>query len=145
MAIVILAPAPAPAQPPAASDRPAPTEEQRFIRAAAETLAHGREREAESLARARDAGDPAAAAVLARIALRHARYEEALGVLRPPAAKVPTSEAALEMGLLQMTLGRKADGRRTLSRVLSAAGVYRTPEELARAARAARASSSGVR
>jgi len=142
MAVALLVPALARAgQPPAPApaQAPTPTEEQRFVRAAAEAIARGRESEAASLARDRGAGDPSAAAVLARVALRHARYDEALGQLTAPAAEDPMSEAALELGLLQMTLGRKADGRRTLSRVLGGASAYRTPEELARAARAAQA------
>jgi len=119
--------------------RPALSDEQRFTRAAMAALAQGREDEAVRLASTRRADDPAAAAVLVRVALRHGRHDEALGRLAPLAARFPSSEAALELGLLQMRLGRKAEGRRTLSRVVGDAGAFRTADELARGARAARA------
>jgi len=120
--------------------QPAPlSAEQQFLLAATAALAHGRADEAASLAKARGEGDPSAAAVLARVALRHGRHGEAHARLEPAAAAHPSSEAALELGLLQMTLGQKPEARRTLSQILADAGRFRTADELLRVARAARA------
>jgi tetratricopeptide (TPR) repeat protein len=45
------------------------------------------------------------------------RYEEAEKLLTRPAAAAPTSDAALELGLLHIKLGRRDDGRRVLNRL----------------------------
>src|SRR4051794_34886719 len=71
-------------------------------------LAHGKPAEAESLARARPADDPNAVAVLAHIAIERGRYDEAVAALEPAAARAPLSDAALELGLVQLRLGRPA-------------------------------------
>ena len=81
-----------------------------FPRAARRALAHGRATEAEALAKARPANDPAAAAVLARLAIHRGGYDEALKILEPAAAADPRSDAALELGLLSQRLGRTSAG-----------------------------------
>ena len=100
-------------------------------------LAHGRPAEAETLARARPADDPAAVAVLAHITVERGRYDEAIAALRPAAARAPLSDAALELGLLQQRLGRTADASPVLNTI------YRqSPEDPVSRLRAARAASA---
>jgi tetratricopeptide (TPR) repeat protein len=110
-----------------------------LARAAARAIAHGQAAKAESLARARLSSDPAAAAVLARLAIARGRYDEAAAILQPAVGSDPSSEAALELGLLQFRRGRRTEARRTLSPIIADAGTFRTPDEVARAAQAARA------
>ncbi len=71
-------------------------------------LAHGDRATAERLAGARPADDPAAAAILARLAIDRGRYDAALALLEPAAARAPLGDAALELGLLQQRLGHAA-------------------------------------
>jgi tetratricopeptide (TPR) repeat protein len=66
----------------------------------------------------------------------HARAE---ALLQPRAAATPSSDAALELGLLQMYLGRRIEGRRTLQTVMTSESPRASARELARMARAARA------
>lgn len=77
-----------------------------FPRSAWTAIAQGRAADAEVLARAQPAGDPAAAAVLAQLAIRRGQHPEALALLEPAAAKAPLSDAALELGLLLQRTGR---------------------------------------
>jgi tetratricopeptide (TPR) repeat protein len=133
---LLLAPT-ASAQAPAARDQV--PEDQLVFAQATRALAHGRVSEAETLVRSRGTTDPVAAAVLAQLAVRGGHYADAGRMLEPVAAAHPSSEAALELGLLQMMLGDKPVGRRTLSGILGDAGTFRTAGELLRAARAARA------
>ena len=53
-----------------------------------------------------DAQDPAVVAVRARALIARGRYDEAIAALQPAAARAPSSEAALELGLLQQMLSR---------------------------------------
>ena len=100
-------------------------------------LAHGKPAEAETLARARPADDPAAVAVLAHITVERGGYDEAIAALRPAAARAPLSDAALELGLLQQRLGRTADASPLLNTI------YRqSPEDPVSRLRAARAASA---
>ena len=100
-------------------------------------LAHGKPAEAEALARARPADDPAAVAVLAHITVERGGYDEAIAALRPAAARAPLSDAALELGLLQQRLGRTADASPLLNTI------YRqSPEDPVSRLRAARAASA---
>jgi tetratricopeptide (TPR) repeat protein len=62
--------------------------------------------------------DARAAALRARALVERGQYAEAEKLLAGPAKAQPTSDAALELGLLQLLLGRRADGTRTLERVL---------------------------
>ena len=110
-----------------------------FPRAARRALAHGRATEAEALAKARPANDPAAAAVLARLAINRGAYDEALKILEPPAAADPRSDAALELGLLSQRLGRSQQATRLLTALSRQAGPTADTETLFRAGRAAHA------
>lgn len=110
-----------------------------LARAAARAIAHGKHADADALARTQGPADPAAAAVLARLAIARGRYDEAAAILQPAAAASPASDAALELGLLLMRRGRKADARRALAPIVADAGAVRTPDGLLRVARAARA------
>ena len=65
-------------------------------------------------------------------------YELAEAALRPVAERLPMSEAALQLGLLQQMLGRAGAGA-VLSRVATLADTSYEPDELTRAARALRA------
>lgn len=96
----------------------------------------GQYEEAERLLR--DEKDPRAVAVRARAMIARGRYEEAEKLLTPAAAAAPTSDAALELGLLQLYLGRRADGTRALTRLVNTAQP-RGAADLLRVAQAARA------
>jgi len=74
----------------------------------------------------------------ARADIARGRYAEAEAVLSRVAAAQPESEAALEMGLLELYLGRRADARRRL-RLLVSRLDGRTAAEAFRLALAARA------
>ena len=56
-----------------------------FFRTARAAIAHGKRTDAESLARARGAGDAAAAAILGRLAIDRGQYDDALALLEPAA------------------------------------------------------------
>ena len=66
----------------------------------------------------RDEKDPRAVAVRARAFIARGRYEEAEKLLTPAAASAPTSDAALEFGLLQLYLGRRDAATRTFNRIV---------------------------
>ncbi len=104
-------------------------------RAAARALNEGRYDEVEALA---DRGDPNLVALKARAMIARGRYAQAETLLRPVAARVPSSEAALELGLLQQMLGR-SDAAAILEKVAPLAETSDDPHEVARAARALRA------
>jgi tetratricopeptide (TPR) repeat protein len=63
--------------------------------------------------------DPRAVALRARIDIDHGRYAEAEKLLTAPAAAAPGSDAALELGRLQLYLGKRAEGTRTLERLIN--------------------------
>src|SRR5438034_75686 len=63
--------------------------------------------------------DPRAVALRARIDIDHGRYADAEKLLTGPAAAAPGSDAALELGRLQLYLGKRAEGTRTLERVIA--------------------------
>jgi len=75
--------------------------------------------------------DPRAIALRARIDIDHGRYAEAEKLLAGPAASAPGSDAALELGRLQLYLGKKAEGTRTLERLIST-GAQNTAADLVR-------------
>jgi tetratricopeptide (TPR) repeat protein len=102
-------------------------------------LAHGKRADAALLARARPAGDPAAAAVLARLASDKGEYERAVQLLEPAAAKAPLSDAALELGLLHLRLGRSEAGVRLLGPIFTQGGGGSDATATLRAGRAAQA------
>lgn len=74
-------------------------------------------------------------ALRARAHVERGRYAEAEKLLAGPAKAQPTSDAALELGLLQKLLGRRAEATRTLERVLE----LEEPGSLAESLRLARA------
>src|SRR4051812_23893054 len=67
----------------------------------------------------RDRTDPNSVALRARAMIARGRYAEAEKLLAPVAASAPTNDAALELGLLQQYVGRRADARRTFERLIS--------------------------
>src|SRR5688572_22747357 len=64
------------------------------------------------------ATDPRSIAIRARADIERGRYAEAEKLLSGPAKAQPRSDAALELGLLQLMLGRRTEGTRTLESVL---------------------------
>jgi tetratricopeptide (TPR) repeat protein len=108
-----------------------------FARDARRAFAHGRAAEAEALARQRPAGDPVAATVLARIAIDHGRYEDAVALLEPVAARDALGDAALELSLLELQLGRTERASRLLTGIMREGAGASDPEVLLRGARAA--------
>lgn len=113
--------------------------EAEFLRAAGRAIAQGRRGDAEALARARGAGDPAAAAILARLDADRGRYAEATAAVQLAGAAHAQSEAALQYGLLLLAQGRRGEARRVLAPVAGSVRGAATPEALLRAGRAARA------
>jgi len=84
-----------------------------------------------------DVRDPNVIALKARGLIARGKYADAETLLQPVAQRAPSSEAALELGLLQKLLGRPA-GTQTLERVASLASSAQNAVEMARAARALR-------
>jgi tetratricopeptide (TPR) repeat protein len=101
-------------------------------------LMEGRYDEVPALLEKLDAQDPMVAALAARAAIARGKYPQAEASLRPVAQRAPTSDAALELGLLLKMLGR-SDATAVLTRVASIADVATDAPDLARAARALRA------
>lgn len=108
-----------------------------FPASAWRAVAHGKPAEAESLARARPADDPAAVAVLAHLAVETGKYDDAIAMLRPAVNRVPLSDAALELALLLQKLGRDKEALPLLNVLYRASG--NDQASLTRAARAAAA------
>lgn len=98
----------------------------------------GRYNEIEALTEKLDARDPSVVALRARALIARGHYQEAEAMLRPVASRAASSEAALELGLLQSTLGRP-DATPILDKVAALVETTRDPTELARSARALRA------
>jgi cellulose synthase operon protein C len=86
----------------------------------------------------RTATDTRSLALRARAHVARGRYAEAEALLAGPAASSPGSDAALELGLLQQYLGRRAQARTTLQAVLASV-TPATSDDYLRLARAARA------
>src|SRR3954452_10709421 len=104
-------------------------------RAALRALNEGRYDEVEALA---EKSDPNLAALKARAMVARGRYAQAEALLRPIASRAPSSEAALELGLLQQMLGRP-DAAALLEKVAPLAEASDDVSEVARGARALRA------
>lgn len=85
-----------------------------------------------------DAQDPTVAALTARAEIARGHYQQAETALRPIAQRAPTSDAALELGLLMQMLG-KSDATAILDRVASVTNTARDATDFARGARALRA------
>ena len=107
-------------------------------RAAIRAFNEGRYDEVETTTEKLDGRDPNIAALRARALIARGRYAQAEALLRPVAGRFPSSEAALELGLLQQTLGRP-DANALLEKVTPLADSSNDPVEVARAARALRA------
>jgi cellulose synthase operon protein C len=84
------------------------------------------------------ATDPRSVAIRARALIARGRYAEAEKTLAPVAAAQPTSDAALELGLLHIYLGRRPEGTRILNQIVSRPD-GRTAQEFLRLGLAARA------
>ena len=82
------------------------TEDEQFHRDATRALAHGNREAAEALATVREASDPAAAALRARLLMERGDHAAAEALLAPVARAAPGSVAGLEFGRLLATLGR---------------------------------------
>jgi tetratricopeptide (TPR) repeat protein len=108
------------------------------IQLANRALVEGKYDEIEALTEKLDARDPNVVAVRARAAIARGRYAQAEAALRAVATRAPASEAALELGLLQLMLGRP-DAAAILDKVSLQAETSDDANELARAARALRA------
>jgi tetratricopeptide (TPR) repeat protein len=106
--------------------------------AATRALIEGRYAEVDTLADKLDTKDPNVVALKARAAIARGLYAQAEAALQTAATRAPSSEAALELGLLQKLLSR-AEANATLSRVAALAGTSRSGAELARAGRALQA------
>ena len=104
-------------------------------RAAIRALNEGRYDEVDAIP---DRPDPNMVAVKARAAIARGRYAPAEAMLRPVVARASSSEAALELGLLQQMLGRP-DAVALLEKIAPLADSSNDPVEVARAARALRA------
>ncbi len=87
----------------------------------------------------RSSTDPRAIALRARAEIDRGRYAQAEKLLVGPAAASPASDAALERGLLQLRLGRRADATRTLTAILDRSGNARSAADFVRLGLAARA------
>jgi cellulose synthase operon protein C len=85
-----------------------------------------------------NSNDPRAIALRARIDVDHGRYAEAEKLLASVAASAPGSDAALELGRLQLYLGKRTEGMRTLERLISASP-QNTAADLVRLGEAERA------
>ena len=106
-------------------------------RAAVEkALRGGRYDEVETLGKA--STDQAITVMRAQALIARGEYASAEPLLTPLAAAGPNGDAALELGLLQMYLGRRSEARRTLQLLLMGDPREANAREFARAARAAR-------
>ncbi len=105
------------------------------VDAAAQALNAGRFDEVDAILRT--SIDSRAIVLRAKATLARGRYADAEKLLSGPAASGPGSDAALELGQLQMYLGRRQEGRRTLQRVLASVNP-RVASDFVRLALAAR-------
>ncbi|HEU4688065.1 MAG TPA: hypothetical protein VFS23_06895, partial [Vicinamibacterales bacterium] len=101
---------------------------------AARALNSGQYQEVEGLLKG--ATDPASVALRARALIAQGKYQEAQALLSPVASAQPASDAALELGLLELYLGRRDEGIRRL-RTLASRLDPRTARDYLRLARAA--------
>jgi tetratricopeptide (TPR) repeat protein len=134
-------PQPAAAQPPPAAQEPAETPDSR-VRDAARALREGRYDKVDDLTE--HAAGPSAAMLQtlhAKALIARGRYDEATTVLTTAATATPTSDASLELGLLQQYLGHREEATATLTTLLKAlvGQQTRTSAELLRAGRTSRA------
>ena len=86
----------------------------------------------------RSATDARSIAIRARAEIARGRYAEAEKLLTPVASAQPGSDAALELGLLHMQLGRRGEGVRILRLIVARVDAQTAPD-LLRLGQAARA------
>jgi tetratricopeptide (TPR) repeat protein len=86
----------------------------------------------------KDATDPASVALRARAQIARGRYQDAQALLTPVATAQSDSDAALELALMELYLGRRPDGIRRL-RLLAARLAPRSARDYLRLAQAATA------
>jgi tetratricopeptide (TPR) repeat protein len=108
------------------------------FQAARRAFIEGRYADVDTLTGKLDLKDPNVVALRGRAAIARGQYSDAETSLQAAASRAPSSEAALELGLLQQMLSRP-EARTTLSRVATLADTSRTAADLARAARALQA------
>jgi tetratricopeptide (TPR) repeat protein len=108
------------------------------LQAANRALLEGRYDQIETLTAGLDPADPDVVVLKARAAIARGRYDEADAMLSQVVPLAPTSEAALEQGLLQQMRSRP-EATATLERVALLATRSPNPIEIARGARAERA------
>ena len=101
-------------------------------------LVEGRLDEVATLTDKLDPQDPGVVAARARVHIARGRYQEAEAALRPAVERAPTSDAALQFGLLGQLLGRPG-WNEVLAKVAETAEVAKTGPDLARSGRALRA------
>jgi tetratricopeptide (TPR) repeat protein len=106
------------------------------LQSALAALNEGKYDEVAGLTAKLDQQDPFVATVNARALIARGKYQEAEAALRPIAGRAPTSDAALELGLLLKMLGRN-DATAMLQRVASMQA--NDAADFARSARALRA------
>jgi tetratricopeptide (TPR) repeat protein len=102
-----------------------------------QALNAGRYDEVETLGK--NATDEVVTVMRAQARIATGDYGGAESLLTPVAATAPAGDAALELGLLQLHLGRRSEGRRTLQLLLMADPREGNARQFARAGRAARA------
>ena len=124
---------------PVSGQSPTRAQETEFHRAVTGALAHGDYDEVRRLAEARDAADPSAAAVLARLDSLRGEYTAAETRLTPVAEVSPISGAGLELALLYDYLGRRDEALPRLRVLLDRLRRSPDPLDLYRATQAARA------
>jgi cellulose synthase operon protein C len=125
--LVVLSPATTAAQ---AADHPAILAER--------ALLDGRFEDVDQLA-ATYRGEPNVAVVHGRALVARGRYGEAEQIFQAQAFEAPTGDAALELGLMYVELGRRLEARRALQILLTGVADVNDPRTTLRAARAARA------
>ena len=119
--------------------QPAANQTVSSVRAAAEkAFRAGRYDEVETLTQ-NGGTDEGLATLRARALVARGEYAKAESLLTPLATASPAGDAALELGLLQLYIGRRSEGRRTLQLLLLAEARSPTAHDYARAARSARA------
>jgi tetratricopeptide (TPR) repeat protein len=105
--------------------------------AAARLFFEGKYDDLDSAIEKLDGRDPNVVALKARGMIARGKYADAETLLQPVVQRAPSSEAALELGLLQKMLGRPA-ATQTLERVALLASSAQNAVDMARAARALR-------
>jgi tetratricopeptide (TPR) repeat protein len=108
------------------------------LAAAERALLEGRFDDVDTETARLDAADPDAAALKAQAAIARGRYQQAEDLLRPMATRAPSSEAALQLGLLLQRL-KHSEATAVLERVAPLGDTSNDPVEIARGARAMRA------